>query len=72
MLIRHAPPSKIDTASTGTLCKVSNSSNRVEIYKQISQDEENPIWILIDESIVSNNPFNGTISDKITDVSGEV
>lgn len=56
MIVRFGPPSKIDTAPFGTLCKVSNSSNKVEIYKQISHDEDAPHWILIEEySEDSNN-----------------
>lgn len=64
MLIRFGPPSKIDTAPVGTLCKVSNSSNKVEIYKQISQDEEHPIWVLIEEH--SSVSSDGTAVHKAT------
>lgn len=65
MIVRFGPPSNLDTAPMGTLCKVSNSSNKVEIYKQISQDEEHPIWVLIEEhSIVA---IDGTAAHKITE-----
>lgn len=64
MIVRFGPPSSLDTAPLGTLCKVSNSSNRVEIYKQISHDEESPIWVLIEEHSV--DPDNGTAAHKIT------
>lgn len=45
---RTSEPSKLDTASLGTVCKVSNA-NGIEFYIQTSHNEENPIWILIDE-----------------------
>lgn len=64
MIVRFGPPSKFDTAALGTMCKVSNSSNRVEIYKQISHDEENPIWVLVEE--YSSNT-DGTAAHKVTD-----
>ena len=63
MIVRHGPPSKIDTAPFGTLCRVSNSTNKVEIYKQISNDEDDPHWILIQES--SSDTF--TTAHKVTD-----
>lgn len=52
MIVRHGPPSNIDTAPYGTLCKVANSTNKVEIYKQMSHDEELPNWVLIEDSLV--------------------
>jgi hypothetical protein len=63
MIVRFGPPSSLDTAPLGTLCKVSNSSNRVEIYKQISHDEENPIWVLVDDY---PSDTDGTAAHKIT------
>lgn len=49
MIVRYGMPSKMDTAPYHTLCKVSNNSDTVEIYLQISHDEEDPIWIPIAE-----------------------
>lgn len=54
MIVRYGPPSKMDYAPFGSLCKVTNSSDKVEIYKQISHDEENPSWILVDEYSTSS------------------
>lgn len=68
MIIRYGPPSKMDHAPFGVLCKVKNSSDKVEIYKQISHDEENPNWILIDEYSGSSND-NIHASQKVTDAS---
>lgn len=45
MIERFGPPSKMDSCPHGTLCKVANSLNKVEIYIQISHDENNPNWI---------------------------
>jgi hypothetical protein len=71
MIVRHGPPSNLDTAPTGTLCKVSNSSNKVEIYKQISHDEENPVWILIEEhdaSLITDiGTYTHTAAKKFTE-----
>ena len=65
MIVRHGPPSRIDTAPYGTLCKVTNSTIKVEIYKQISQDEESPVWVLMEEHSIE--PDNGTAVHKITE-----
>lgn len=63
MIVRYGPPSKIDTAPLGTLCKVSNSSNKIEIYKQISNDENDPNWILIEESSLTHIVHKDLLND---------
>lgn len=45
MIIRYGPPSKMDTAPLHTLCKVANNSNVIDIYVQLSNNEEDPNWI---------------------------
>ena len=68
MIVRHGPPSKIDTAPMGTLCKVSNSTNKVEIYKQISNDENDPNWILIEEHLESSSLTHNVHKDLLNNV----
>lgn len=67
MIVRYGPPSKIDTAPVGTLCKVSNSSNKIEIYKQISNDENDPNWILIEEHLESPSSTFSVHKDLLND-----
>ena len=45
MIVRYGPPCKLDSAPYHTICKVSNNSDTVEIFLQISHDEDNPNWI---------------------------
>ncbi len=49
MITRYGAPSKLDMAPIGTFCKVSIPGNKVEIYRQISNDEDCPNWIFIGE-----------------------
>lgn len=67
MIIRYGRPSKMDTAAYHTLCKVSNNSDTVEIYLQISHDEEDPTWIPIAEFAqpVSDEHIHQTIFKKL-------
>jgi hypothetical protein len=51
-------PNKFDQAPHGTICRAElGSDGQVEIYKQVCQDEENPLWELQDpkgyESVVT-------------------
>lgn len=45
MLQRFGTPSKMDTAPHGELCKVFHGPETIEIFFQLSHDEENPAWI---------------------------
>lgn len=48
---RHGEPNQYDHAPYGTICKVKNSSldqQQYALYKQTSQEEENPRWVLLD------------------------
>lgn len=45
MMVRYAAPSKLDMAPYHALCKVHTKHDTVEIYLQISHDEEDPNWI---------------------------
>lgn len=40
---RHSEPNRFDQAPYGTQCEVSNEAI-VEIYMQVSSNEEMPIW----------------------------
>ena len=43
---RFSEPSQLDTADQGTLILVMKDfPKRYELYKQISSNEENPVWI---------------------------
>lgn len=58
ILYRYGIPNKFDQAALGTICRAElGSDGQVEIYKQVSQDEENPLWELQDskgyESVVT-------------------
>lgn len=44
VLIRHSKPNKYDQAPLHSLCKVIIDHKESGLYKQISQDEDNPIW----------------------------
>lgn len=48
VLIRHSKPNKYDQAPYGTVCKVINDFKESETYKQISNDQDNPIWEYIE------------------------
>lgn len=49
MIVRYGPPGKLDISPAGTFCKVSIPGNKVEIYRQISNDEDSPNWIFLGE-----------------------
>lgn len=67
MIERYGPPSKMDTAPYKTLCKVPKSQDIVEIYIQISHDEEKPNWIPYAEFAqpVSDEHIQLAISKKL-------
>lgn len=67
MIVRYGPPSKMDTASYHSICKVPKNQDTVEIYLQISHDEENPNWIPYAEFAqpVSDEHIHTTISKKL-------
>lgn len=45
---RYAAPNKMDQSPKGTICIVhSMLSKGRELYEQISEDWENPIWVSI-------------------------
>jgi hypothetical protein len=45
VIVRHAAPSKLDQAKPGTKCHVLKPfSNQVDVYIQISSNEEDPVW----------------------------
>jgi len=46
MITRHSPPTSMDTAPKGTLCKVSEGFDTY--YLQINLDEELPNWIKLE------------------------
>lgn len=49
MIIRHSKPSKLDQACFGTECKVVTTlSKEYDIYRQMSMNEENPLWVYIE------------------------
>lgn len=53
VIIRHSQPSKLDHAQPGTKCHVLKpSKDTVDIYLQVSQQEDDPVWELIIEGIV--------------------
>lgn len=49
VLERCGKPNKMDQFPKGTKCMAFITSSNIEYYEQISSDEENPIWELIDE-----------------------
>jgi hypothetical protein len=47
ILNRYGEPNKFDHCPEGTICKVMMGANgEYVLYKQISPDEENPVWEL--------------------------
>lgn len=53
VIIRHSQPSKLDHAELGTKCHVlKHTKDTVDIYLQVSQQEDDPVWELIGEDIV--------------------
>jgi len=53
VITRYSQPSKLDHAQTGTRCNVLKPSrDRVDIYLQVSQQEDDPVWELIGEDVI--------------------
>lgn len=52
-LIRYSAPGKYDEAPIGTECIVINSGEAPKmLYRQMSQDETNPLWECIEDNFV--------------------
>lgn len=45
IILRLSQPTKLDHAPKGTLCLVKNELDGDNTYRQMSDDEENPVWI---------------------------
>lgn len=44
-IVRAAKPNKYDQAPKNSICKVVKAlSNEYDIYRQLSSDNDNPIW----------------------------
>lgn len=48
ILIRYSAPTKLDTAPMNSICEVTSQSGEKQRYKQLSQNEEEPNWQLIE------------------------
>ena len=48
ILRRHSPPTQLDSAPCGTICKAVIHNERTEYYLQKSEDASKPKWELID------------------------
>lgn len=52
IIIRHSPPGKLDHAPMGTECQVIRGNRTIpEIYVQVSQYEDDPLWEPSSDSI---------------------
>ena len=49
-IIRRSEPGEWDKLPFGTLCYVHLPNDNYDVYSQHSHDEEEPIWMLIDEN----------------------
>lgn len=67
MIVRYGPPSKMDMAPHHSLCKVNTKHDTVEIYLQISHDEDSPNWVPYAEFAqpVSDEHIHQTISKRL-------
>jgi hypothetical protein len=45
-IIRHAPPGPLDQLPKDTICEVHLPQDKIEYYKQTSEDSSNPVWNL--------------------------
>lgn len=52
-IIRIGEPSKLDHAPFGTLCKIIKG-DEIDIYRQTSHNEEDPVWIYIETIIINH------------------
>lgn len=52
VLVRHGTPNKYDLAPKGTICKVVSFCGQIALYEQVSDDEDNPKWVEI-ENVLS-------------------
>jgi hypothetical protein len=44
VIIRYTPPTRYDIAEYGARCKVMESEKPIDLYVQISKDEQSPNW----------------------------
>lgn len=54
VIIRHSPPTKLDHAQSGTKCHVLKRKGTCDVYSQISQQEDDPVWELTAEDVISD------------------
>lgn len=45
ILIRYSQPNNMDQAAYGTFIKVKRYDGCIDVYRQLSHDEEQPDWI---------------------------
>ena len=45
-IVRHSPPSELDQLEKGTVCVVHLPQDKVEYWKQTSEDSSKPVWKL--------------------------
>lgn len=58
VMTRFGEPGKMDIAPFGTICKVTHCPEKVEVYVQLSHDESDPNWTLIEK-------FSCDVSDEM-------
>lgn len=44
VIIRYTPPTRYDVAEYGARCQVMESDKPIDLYIQISKDEQSPNW----------------------------
>ncbi len=54
-LIRHSAPHKYDQLPFGTELVVIKGKNSIELYQQVSKDQENPQWEIMGKSCLPNH-----------------
>jgi len=68
ILNRYGKPGRYDMVPYGTLCKVSSGdSGEFEVYRQISEDENVPLWELQEGLMVQRLHLVVTACDALTE-----
>lgn len=68
ILYRYSKPCQYDTVEHGTLCRVETGTpGKYDIYKQISKDENRPLWELQDADSVGDMQLVVTACGDLTD-----
>ncbi len=67
VLNRYGKPGQYDTVPYGTICRVqSETLGQHDIYRQISNDENNPLWELIEPQDIKKQ-LMGTAYEDLND-----